>query len=376
VEDLNRLARRFPLVARARPACEPLEVRVREVSDLARAAGSATDSDLLPMAATAHNKAALIASDCGMSELARSLCWRQHHVYRRNRPLPAAAARFALEPLVNLARLLIRGGDGESAHRMLDVLYRAVTSRADVVLDGTPLSFRDLTDSVEAHRAVGRWLWTVLLADGIRALVEAGRWEQALEHAQRLGGVGVRLLDGRQIAIVARCLADDPDSALALLEGSAAPTTSERCVAACLNVFCLTHGSRPATDAVADMVEQYLNLEQAAGLHFAHVRLGLAVIDLAGAVDQPAARRVARYLMRQVVAVGDGYAARATLTHAMCRSHVTDGEEQALSATVYAAGLDHGALPDQLMADLMAAVGTSESAVARHLDATGVGPPS
>jgi hypothetical protein len=376
VEDLNRLARPFPLVARARPACEPLEVRVREVRDLARAADSEAGSDPLPKAATAHNKAALIASDCGMSELARSLCWRQHHVYRRHRPLPASAARFALEPLVNLARLLIRGGDGESAHRMLDALYRAVTSHADVVIDGTPLSFRDLTDSVDAHRAVSRWLWTVLLADGIRALVEAARWEQALEHAQRLGGIGVRLLDGRQVAIVARCLAGDPDSALALLEASAAPTTWERCVAACLNVFCLTHGSRPVNDAVADMVAQYLDLEQAAGPHVSHVRLGLAVIDLAGALDPPAARRIARCLVRQVMAVGDGYAARAIITHALCRAHVTDGEERALSVTVQAAGLDQGEVPDQLMADLMAAVGTSESAVARHLNATGVGTPS
>jgi hypothetical protein len=376
VEDLHRLARRFPLVARARPACEPLEVRVREVSDLARAAGSAADSDPLPIAATAHNKAALIASDCGMSELARSLCWRQHHVYLRSRPLPASAARFALEPLVNLARLLIRGGDGQSAHRMLDALYRAVTSRADVVIDGTPLSFRDLTDSVEAHRVVGRWLWTVFLADGIRALVGAGRWEQALEHAQQLGGVGVRLLDGRQIAIVARCLAGDPGFALALLEASAAPTTWERCVAACLNVFCLTHGSRPVTDAVAEMVAHYLNLEQAAGLHVSHVRLGLAVIDLVGAVDQPAARRIARRLVGQVIAVGDAYAARATLSHARCRAHVTDSEQQALSVIVQAAGLDRGAMPDQRMAALMSAVGTSEWAVARHLKATGVGSPS
>ena len=33
MENLNRLATRFPLVARARPICQPLELRVREVCE-------------------------------------------------------------------------------------------------------------------------------------------------------------------------------------------------------------------------------------------------------------------------------------------------------------------------------------------------------
>ena len=153
MEAPARIARRFPLVARARPACKALEARVREVGDLARAAAAATDADPLPMAASAHNMAALIASDSGMPELARSLCWRQHHVYSRRRPLHAQAARFALEPLVNLARLMIRGDEGEGACRLLDALHQAVTSRVTAAIDGTPLSLLRAGESLSSMPA-------------------------------------------------------------------------------------------------------------------------------------------------------------------------------------------------------------------------------
>ncbi|MGH3903080.1 MAG: hypothetical protein ACRDTE_02600, partial [Pseudonocardiaceae bacterium] len=40
-----------------------------------------------------------------------------------------------------------------------------------------------------------RWLWSALLSDGTRALTRAGRWAQALQHAQQHKGIGQRLLD-------------------------------------------------------------------------------------------------------------------------------------------------------------------------------------
>jgi hypothetical protein len=366
-----RIARRFPLVARARPACKALQARVREVGDLARAAAAATGADPLPMAASAHNMAALIASDSGMPELARSLCWRQHHVYSRCRPLNAQAARFACEPLVNLARLMIRGDDGEGAYRLLDALYQAVTSRVTAAIDGTSLSLGDLTDSVESHQTVCRWLWTVLLADGVRALAAAGQWERALTHAERLGGVGLRLLDGRQVAIIERCLAGDCASAAASLQVSATPTSWERCVAACLNVLYLMCGARPAGSAIADMVEQYLELRLTGEFTAFCGRLGLAVMDLAGGVEQPQAERAARHLVSQAMAAGDGYLARDVLAHACCRALLAGSEEQRLSVTVQSAGLGRGSMPEELQADLLAAAEMSESVVARHLPAGG-----
>lgn len=73
----NPVTRRFPLVARPRPACPPLNERVKEVGDLATAAAEQTGTTGLSLAATAHNKAALIASDCGLADRARSLCQQQ-----------------------------------------------------------------------------------------------------------------------------------------------------------------------------------------------------------------------------------------------------------------------------------------------------------
>ncbi|MEV0396906.1 hypothetical protein [Polymorphospora rubra] len=85
--------------------------------------------------AVAYNRAALIASDCGLHNLATDLCW-QHVARSPHWPLDAATARLTLEPVVNLARLAIRAGDGDGAHRLLDSLYDGVTRRVDIAIDG------------------------------------------------------------------------------------------------------------------------------------------------------------------------------------------------------------------------------------------------
>lgn len=373
--DADRIARRFPLVARPRPACPPLDLRVREVAELARAAAGQTGGGLA-LAAAAHNKAALIASDCGLPDLARSLCWQQFDVYLRARPLGAQAARCTLEPIVNLARLLIREGNGTGAHQLLDTLYQAVRSRADAVIDGRQLSFRDLTGSDEDHRTLYQWLWTVLLADGTRALARAGRWDQALAYAEQHSGVGQRLLDGRQVAVLARCLAGDHASATALLDESALSEPWEQPVAACLSVLCLTLGVRPADSTTAAMVQHYLGLEPAPELMLFRARLGLTVIDLTGGITQPTAAQAAARLIQETVATGDGYAGRDVLAHEGCRAVLATSEKRAISATVRYSGLDRGAIPGNLMTDLLAAVKMSETATARNLATSFPAPPS
>jgi hypothetical protein len=203
MDALGHVAQRFPLVARARPTCPPLDERIREVCGLARA-GAGQTGDPLALAASAHNKAALIASDCGLPDLARSLCWQQFDIYLRARPWGAQAARFALEPVVNIARLLIRDGDGESAYELLDTLYPAVRFQTDAVIDGREVSFRGLTESNVDHRKLCQWLWTVLLGDGTRAE------KRALSEAVRSSGLG-------RGAIPAR-LMTDLHSAIAMSE--------------------------------------------------------------------------------------------------------------------------------------------------------------
>jgi hypothetical protein len=164
-----------------------------------------------------HNLAALLASDCGLPDLARQWCHRQANVYLRAHPLGAQVARHALEPLINLVRLHIRDGQGELAFDLIDTLYAAVSSRTAATIDGVEIPAR-LTNSLEAHQEVRRWLWAVLLATGARALAVAGRWEDACTRLRRYQGIGRRMLDGRQVAVIAYAASGDTDGTLALLD--------------------------------------------------------------------------------------------------------------------------------------------------------------
>jgi hypothetical protein len=367
MNEPGQIARRFPLVARTRPACQPLSQRVTDVRQLAQTAGETATSPL-SMAAEAHNKAALIASDCGLPALARDLCWRQFAVYQRATPLTAGAAQLGLQPVVNLARLLIRGGDADGAYRLLDTIYHAVRTRASAVVDGQSITFTDFTASDEDHRALCQWLWTVLLADGTRALAGAGQWDQALAHATQHRGVGARLLDGRQVAVLARCSAGSPDAALAILSQSVISAPWEQAVAACLMVLCLRFGNRPADAAITAMVELYPEVEPAPGLLAFRTHLGLTVIDLAGGTGHPGGAQAAAGMVGEAVAAGDGYAARDILAHPECRSRLTETEKRALTAALRSSGLGRGTVPAHLMGDLMWAVETSETAIARNLN--------
>src|SRR5580704_5444346 len=89
---------RLPLIQRSRPPGLPLETRVAELRDLTDPPGAGSDHELMIQAAEVCNKAALIASDCGLPDLARSLCWAQHEVFDLARPVPATAAKLALQP--------------------------------------------------------------------------------------------------------------------------------------------------------------------------------------------------------------------------------------------------------------------------------------
>jgi hypothetical protein len=164
------VARRFPFVPRARPACHPLEVRVRQVADLADA-GTSNPAETPRAAAEAWNLGALIASDCGLLDLARDLCRRQSGIWRDAGPYDAATAKLALQPLINLGRLHARDGDGTAAHHLIKTLFTAVRDQTTADLDGIIIDFSHLTRTPDDHRDIVQWAWTVLLADGTRTLV-------------------------------------------------------------------------------------------------------------------------------------------------------------------------------------------------------------
>ncbi|MFE5301660.1 hypothetical protein [Streptomyces sp. NPDC056632] len=110
-----------------------------------------------------------------------------------------------------------------------------MSSRAPAVtIDGRTLSLVDMTSSKDDLKKVVQWLWTVLLADGARALMSAGRWREALRQVEQSNGIGGRLLDGRQVAIVSRLVDGEPEAALALLNSSRFTDPWEEDVASCL----------------------------------------------------------------------------------------------------------------------------------------------
>lgn len=359
--DVGQIAQRFPLVARPRPACPPLADRVSEISNLARTAGR---EDELNSATAALNKAALIASDCGMPDLARTLCWRHAEVFLRALPLGAQEARYALEPLVNLARLRIRDGDGDGAYQLLDSLNRAVKSKADAVVGGHVLPFAHLTQSESDHQQVCQWLWTVLLGDGTRALVAAGQWDRAREHSEQHRGVGRRLFDGRQVEVLVRCLGGRPGKAQEYLNQSTLVEDWEHAVAVCLAALCLTAADEDPADHVETMVRRYLALDTPPELALFHTRVGLTVLDLSPHARQAEA---SRHLIREATAAGDGYVARDVLAHPACRKEMSLGEHRVLSAAVDSAGLDKGDIPAPLKRVLQDATSASAEVCDRHL---------
>ncbi|MGH3720516.1 MAG: hypothetical protein ACRDRI_17055 [Pseudonocardiaceae bacterium] len=227
VSDLYAMmAQRFPLVPHSKPACRALEARVARVRHLAHLAGQRTDESLV-RAGEALNLTALIISDCGVPGLARDLCRRQFEIFLTARSLNVATAKLALQPLINLGRLLIRDGAGTTAYQLFAALFEAVKSQVDAVIDARLISFDHLIGPGEDHREVIRWLWSVLLSDGTRALTRAGRWAQALQHAQQHKGIGQRLLDGRQVAILAQAAAQGFDAARSMLASTLTPTPWE-----------------------------------------------------------------------------------------------------------------------------------------------------
>ncbi|WP_217572517.1 hypothetical protein [Streptomyces sp. GbtcB7] len=365
--DASQIVRRFPLVARPRPACPPLAERVREIAALAR--NAERDGRLAP-AAAAFNKAALLASDCDLPELARALCWQHSELYLRIQPLGAQIARYGLEPLVNLARLLIRSGDGEAAYILLDSMYQAVKTRSDTVIDGRTVSFQHITGSDDDHRELYRWLWAVLLADGARALASAGRWTDAFAQLQRHKGIGKRMLDGRQVAVIAKIMAGDIGEAAPLLDETAPGEPWENAVTACLTVMSRRQAALPVDRNLDAMLDSYQQLNRTAELALFHTRLGLSVIDVADDVVQSVAHRVAADLIHQTVTSGDGYAARDVLAHPGCFTRLTGRQAQQLGHAVEACALGRGGIPAELHADLMAALDTSEGVLRRTLVAT------
>ncbi len=353
------IAERFPLIARFRPACLPLPARVRALADLAGTAMHKADQGL---ASAVYNQAALITSDVGLPELAREMCHQHAAAYLHACPLPGMAAIRALEPVVNLARLQIRAGHADDCRERLLALYEAVShGRAaqfeDVVVPA------DLTVASEDQDEVRAWLWRVLLADGTRTLTTKGRWSEALAHIEAHRGVGKRMLDGRQVAVLAALAAGDRDRAAAILEDTTPGEEWEQAVTACLTALCRRDAGQLTDHHVTALASTYLRQKAEHGMTVFETRLGLTTLDVIDSAGDPCARHVVDDLHRRAMNANDGYAARESLAHPLFTTLATDHQQQDCTALVRVCALGAETFPDGLYGLLTSALRTSDRTI-------------
>lgn len=350
---LAAVIHRFPLLGRPRPPCPSLPERVQEIADIAHAAGHG-GGDQLTEGAHALNKAALIASDCGLPDLAREWCWRHIDLYRgADRPLTVPQARHMLEPVLNLARLHLRAHDGDQALRLLTAMFQAIRSNANLVVDGRTLPLADLSGSRAEHHKLHEWVWLHLLGDGIRALALAGRWDDAVTHAQAHCGIGLHLMEGRQATIVAHCVNGDLTRARAALADATPQQPWELQIASCLKVMCADPDIMSRRRDVTAMITRFLERQPMPGYAFFRAQLGLCVTTLAESIDPEAAGRVLAQVADEVIDSADGYAARAVLRHHDTQAPVTDEQHAVLADLVAASGLGTGTMPEPLRHSLL-----------------------
>ena len=359
----DSVAQRFPLVARPRPTCLPLPQRVQALAELA---GTAVEQNDPSMASTVYNQAALIASDVGVAATARAMCHQHAAAYLHAAPLNSRAAIRALEPVVNLVRLQIRAGQADEGRHRLLTLFDAVTTASPVQVEDIAVPADLVANDADRHE-VRAWLWRVLLADGTRALTTAGRWAEALVHVETHRGVGQRMLDGRQVAVLAALTSGKSLEASSLLADTAPGEAWERAVTDYLTVLSCRVSRGPWRRSLRDLVNTYLERPDQDDMVVFDTRLGLAVLDMVGSPKDPAARLVVTELHRRTVKTTDGYAARETLSHSLFTALATDRETQNCRALLRACSLETGALPNEQGDQLTATLRTSDRVIRRSV---------
>lgn len=353
----------FPLVQRPRPPGLPLQARVTELATLAAGTEQGTRQERATRAAGILNNAALIASDCGVPALALELCRRQYELLARLAPLPGWAVRLALQPVLNIPRQLIRDGHGDDARAVLKAIHSAALSRAAAVIDGMRIDFGALSSTVDGHKEACTLTWTAVLADGTRALVQAGRWTEAAEHAAAYRGTGARLLDGRQAAILALLADGRPSDAAQMVEQSAVAEAWEHAVQAVLAVLCQRAAGQNPVPGIATMLGAARTLVQAQdpATVVTRTRTGLTALALAGhsgTMQAPAVRAA-------LITAGnaDAYVARDLLATRRNWS-LTSTQRARLQALVQTSGLDAGTIPGHLHDQLTRAARRAEVTLA------------
>ncbi|WP_353946452.1 hypothetical protein ABII15_35860 [Streptomyces sp. HUAS MG91] len=355
MDPTGPIARRFPLIARHRPACRPLPERVTALTELADSAAKEANSG---RASAVFNQAALLASDLGLPEIAAAMCHQHAAAYLLACPLPATSAIRALEPVVNLARLRIRSGHADEGRHRLTALYDAVRTTTSTQFDDVMIPAH-LTATPADRNEVHAWLWRVLLADGTRTLTTQGRWNEALAHLATHHGIGNRMLDGRQVAVLTALVEGDSTRAEHLLSATESGEAWERTVTACLSALHRREVGDLTCQVQFDLAENCVTLASGPGTTVFRTRLALTALDLVHD-NRHAARQITEHLYLCASEPGDGYAAREALAHPGFREHATAEQQQECRGVVDACALEAGETPAPLLDRLSGALVTSE----------------
>ncbi len=112
----------------------------------------------------------------------------------------------------------------------------------------------------------------------------------------------------------------------------------------------------------------HLQLDPTPGHAVFHTRLGLCVLDLAGADGSREAPAVAARITRETVDSTDAYLAGDVLSHNRSRLVLTEAHRRTLTETLKSSGLRSTTMPTNLMDNLNKAVRTSETHLTRLLE--------
>ncbi|MGW0486453.1 hypothetical protein [Nonomuraea sp. NPDC003214] len=363
------IAARIPLVCRTKPPGKPLAKRIADLTALTHDPPGARHQESVARTCGILNISALIASDAALPGLAADLCWRQHKVFAQAGSLDREIAVMSLMPLINLARLLIREGDGKAAYALLNQLYSAAQRRGTAAIDGYDVDLSSLTHSHDSHRAVCEELWVALLIDGARALAQQGRWSEAADAMASHRGIGDRLLDGRQLKIMALLEQGRLVEATALIDSTMPAEPWETVVASLLHIAIRPGTTATSQDEVEHVLAQTYSLAavQEPTTAAFRARLALTALDVTASHGQPSGAQLTAAAID--VASTDAYAARDVLAHPEMRSRMTDQQHEDLAAMIAAAALGTASIPDVHLKALVEAVEHAEERL-RNLLAT------
>jgi hypothetical protein len=365
------VARRFPLVSRVKPPGRSLDERIAALGQTLREPAGADTYDRLARASEALNVAALIASDCGMPEVATRLCWEHYAIFDTARPLPFKVAKLALQPVLNIPRQMIREGDGAAAYAVLAALLDAARHKTAAMVEGHRVDMADVTLLPEDHKTICTGLWAAVLTDGSRALVQAGRWTEAAEALALQRGVGIRLLDGRQVSILALVQQNNARLAVVMADESQLVDPWEKVVGAILRTYCRAAAGALTENDLGDALAAALGLvdETEPTTVVFRVRVALAAVDLAAVLGRPRQEATGAQLIHAITAraAHDAYAAREVLASDVLRDAMKSADKELLCGVVKASGLGTGIMPAPLSTDFETTVQEARERLSRLL---------